>query len=265
MVSPHRRWQVSQVEGSFPDAQPRGAWAPAPARPVLPAGELHIWRVPLADSPDALSEAPGLLSADELQRAGRFVFARDRERFVAARSRLRRILGAYLEVAPHKLRFAYGAQGKPELDGSCAQSGLSFNLSHSDDLALCAVVCKRRVGVDVELVRHTLDYVPLLHDLFAPRERQAFSGLPEGEGRLRFFRSWVCKEAYIKALGEGLAHSPAAVEVDFSPGAPATLRFPAEAPPWSLYLIDPGGGYVAAAVVEGGPLAARLFDHPWLP
>ena len=226
-----------------------------------PADELHIWRASLVPGGATLAELRSLLSADELQRATRFVFARDRDRFVAARGHLRCILSRYLDIAPQRLRFVYGPHGKPALERS-AGVGIEFNLSHSGELALVAITRDRRVGVDIELLRATLDYTPLLRDLFAPREQQAFAGLPADEGRLRFFRGWVCKEAYIKACGEGLAHPPAAVEVEFPAHAPAVLRLPASATtPWSLYLLAPDQDYAAAAVAEGPPLAVRLFDH----
>lgn len=237
-----------------------GLWAPAPHAPALLAGELHLWRAALTPGPAALAELGGLLSDDELERAARFVFARDRDRFVAARGQLRRILGAYLGAAPGRLRFAYGAHGKPEL-GEPAAGALSFNLSHSGDLALYAVARNGRVGVDVELVRHNLDYASLLHDVCSPRERQELAALPEAAARARFFQAWVCKEAYIKARGEGLAFPPAQVEALFAPAAPPALGLPpGETAPWTLRLLDPGPGYVAAAVVEAPSPGVQLFD-----
>lgn len=239
----------------------RGQWAPPPAAPRLGAAELHLWRASLAPGAGAIEELAGLLSLDERERAARFVFARDRDRFVVARARLRQILGSYLSTDPRRLRFAYGAFGKPALEGLAGGHQISFNLSHSGELALYALTSGPRVGVDVELVRQNLEYAALLTDVFSPPERQAIAELPEELRCEAFFRGWVCKEAYIKASGEGLSCPPVSVGVSLLPGDTAALRLPAsETAPWQLHIINPGPGYASAVVVEGRAVTVCCFD-----
>jgi 4'-phosphopantetheinyl transferase len=102
---------------------------PVAVRPAtLNANEVHVWRIPLAVEEDVVQSCRGLLSQDELQRADRFYFKRDRDRFTAARAALRRILAEYQRVAPGDLAFTYAEKGKPELAPGFNASGTKFTL-----------------------------------------------------------------------------------------------------------------------------------------
>ena len=122
-----------------------------------------------------------LLDAAELERAGRFRFPRDRDRFVVGRGLLRSLLGRYVGQAPAQLQFTYANAGKPLL----RDHALQFNLAHSGGLALLAVAGRRTVGVDVEQVRPSLDIMTIAERYFAAGE-QAFlrRRLPNGNERL---------------------------------------------------------------------------------
>jgi 4'-phosphopantetheinyl transferase len=101
------------------------------------------------DLPDpSRATLQALLSPDEVERASRFIFERDRRRYVAARGQLRQLLGGYIGVAPEALSFAYGQYGKPRLADPSAS--VEFNLAHSAALAVVAVAHGAIVGVDVE-------------------------------------------------------------------------------------------------------------------
>lgn len=242
------------------------SWEQAPPALGLGEGELHVWRAGLAVDAETRRRLAAALSRDELERAARFVFARDRDRFVAARGALRQILGGYLGAPPGALRFRYGPRGKPELAGPPEHGRLGFNLAHSGELALVAVAWGRRVGVDLELVRDELDYAPLLPDIFSAGERRALAALPAPAQRLAFFGGWARKEAYLKARGDGLTHPPNQVEVGLAPGAQAPLQLPPAEPgekPWTLYTLDAGPGYAAAVVGEGDPVHVRTLAFPY--
>src|SRR5438876_10450259 len=125
-------------------------WNSPPPEVVASEDEVHIWRVPLDDSRS--TELRSTLSPDECARADRFHFDRDRHHFIAARGSLRAILGAYLKKKPSELSFSYSNYGKPSLFGEPASNGLSFNLSHANELALIAVTRNRKIGVDIEFI-----------------------------------------------------------------------------------------------------------------
>jgi 4'-phosphopantetheinyl transferase len=239
-----------------PQAEAWDADSPTGDADRFEAGEVHLWRFRLdapADRLDALAET---LSADERARADRFAFDVHRLRFVAARGRLREVLGRYLGAPPASLRFAYGPHGKPELRDA---PGLRFNLSHSGSAALLAVSPDRPVGVDLEEARPLADFESLADRVFSPRERRALDALPPSGRLAAFYLGWTRKEAYLKALGDGLARPLDRFSVSLSPGEPARLLDafgdPEEPARWSLLDVTPWPGF-AACLAAPGPLAA---------
>ncbi|HWQ90508.1 MAG TPA: 4'-phosphopantetheinyl transferase superfamily protein, partial [Clostridia bacterium] len=169
----------------------------------------------------------------------------------------------YLHTAPGSIRFTYGMHGKPRLDGRQAKSGLHFNLAHSHDLALVAVTRLGPVGVDIELIRYLEELDELVSRFFSPREAVAFYRLPADDKPVAFFKLWTRKEAWLKATGEGIAHSLSQVEVSFLPGEPAQLlRVPHSHAPvqgWSLDNLAPAAGYAGAVAV----LAPKSWVRCW--
>ena len=211
-----------------------------------------MWVAGLDVPPSRLGFLAGLLSADERERAGRFHFPRDRDRFVAGRGQLRELLGRYLRRPPDGLRFRYSAYGKPGLEES---GGLHFNVSHSGHMVLYALTRCADVGVDVELERPGLADDRIPERFFAPREVAALRRLPPAQQVRGFLTCWTRKEAFIKARGEGLSLPLHDFEVTLAPGEePRLLRTawaPAEAAKWSLRdLSDYCPGAVAALAVR---------------
>lgn len=229
------------------------AWPPAPPGPSLSGAEIHVWQIPLDRAPEEVRSLARMLSPPERLRARRFHFPRHGERFVVARGALRQILGDYAMVAPQRLVFAYGPRGKPAL----ARGGekLRFNLSHSHELALLAVARGRELGIDLEKVRNLRTAERLAERFFAPSEAAALRALPAGARERAFFRCWTRKEAYVKALGEGLACHLDRFEVSLDPEASAELVRVAgdldRASSWFLRDLRPAPGFVGALAVEG--------------
>ena len=169
-------------------------------------GAIEVVVTPLNPGPQAVRASEALLSVEERARAGRFVFEDDRRRYTVARAQLRRLLGERLGERPEAVGLTYGAHGKPALAPRHAGSGLRFNVSHCGDVAVHAFTRGREIGVDVEAVRALPDADQIAARFFSPRENQAYQALPSGDRAVGFFNCWTRKEAYIKALGEGLAH-----------------------------------------------------------
>src|SRR6266853_3808704 len=124
--------------------------------PNLAPDQVHVWRVPLNQKPERLPELIEVLSPDERARAERFRFDKDRHQFIDSRAALRLLLSQYLNISPKELAFSFSAHGKPALANGLSNSGLRFNLSRRDGLALIAVTRERYIGVDVELVHADL-------------------------------------------------------------------------------------------------------------
>jgi 4'-phosphopantetheinyl transferase len=224
--------------------------------------EVHLLCAPLDTTPVQYGRLEQSLSPDELERAGRFRFPKDRAHFVAAHGALRHILAGYLECRPAELRFSYGASGKPALAPGWGADTLRFNLSHSHGLALCAVALSREVGVDLEFVRPLLGDSAIPERFFSPAEVLALRALPAESQPEAFFNCWTRKEAYIKARGEGLSIPLDSFEVSLAPGEPAALVKAPDRSRWSLRALVPAPGYVAAVVAEGDDWRLRLFNWP---
>lgn len=241
-------------------------WLPPPANLAWSRAEVHVWRAALDLTAARVQSLHLLLAADERARAARFSFPQDRARFVVARAVLRVILSRYLDRAPGQLRFGYSAYGKPALITTPGEAALSFNLSHSAELALYAVTWGRAIGVDVESIRPNLDHEQMAERFFSARERALLRRLPAELKRAAFFTCWTRKEAYLKASGEGLSLALDQFDVSVDPGEPARLldsrRDPHAAARWSLQDLVPGAHYAAALAVEGHDWQLRCWQ--WL-
>jgi 4'-phosphopantetheinyl transferase len=240
-------------------------WMPLPAAAPLGRGDVHLWYGTLDMGPLELARLAATLDDDEVRRAERFVMRCHGDRFVAARGLLRAVLGRYLGIEPPEVRFSYGARGKPELADELG-SGISFNLSHSHDMALLAVTRDREVGADIERVDERVEVESIASRFFSASENADLQTLPAELRRETFFRCWTRKEAYVKALGDGLAHPLHDFDVSLRPDEPARLRAtrpdPEEAARWSLVDLTPATGYVGAVMVAGSTRCSDRSTRP---
>lgn len=230
------------------------SWHPANQTPSLGNNEVHVWRAFLDLPGFQIRRLRDTLTSDELSRAERYHFEKDRRHFIVARGLLRAILSRYLGMEPSQLRFIYGRYGKPSLAEETGGELLRFSLSHSDGLALYAVTRDQDVGVDLERIRPELAYQAIAKRFFSPDEMAHFRVLPAEMQPGGFFSCWTRKEAYIKARGDGLSFPLNRFEVSLAPGDPPALLHtwddPPEAARWSLQALEPWPGYAAALAVE---------------
>lgn len=235
-----------------------------PASLDLAQSSVHVWSSSLDLAPERLRQLAETLSVDEQARANRFRFERDRHGFIAGRGILRLLLAQYLNADPAQLQFTYSSRGKPVLAGS-DYAGISFNVSHSNGLALYAVTNDRPIGIDVEYLRSMQDMEQLAERYFLPSENaliQAFS--PEQRHNI-FFRLWTCKEAYLKATGEGITGLKR-VEVSLKPGEEwgesiVSLNLNnCPAVDWTVLQLSLAPDYAAALAVEGSDLQVFCYS-----
>jgi 4'-phosphopantetheinyl transferase len=220
----------------------------------LSEAEIHVWRVPLHLSEHEREEMEPWLSQDELQRGARFVFERDRFRFLACRGRLRAILAGYLDIQPREVRFLYGPHGKPALELP-PNGPLFFNVSHSEDLALVAVRRGGEIGVDLERLRPIAEAEAIARRYFTPREHAALAAAAPEEKTSAFFRCWTRKEALLKAMGVGIGFPLDSLEVNLEPDVPPRLlSFPGQAlagaDAWRLFHLEPHSEFVGALAAQ---------------
>ena len=184
----------------------RLAFLPAPDRLDFPTAEAHIWRGSL-DEP------------------------------------LRRVLSRYLDVNPAEIQLTSDERGKPRLQAD--PDRLSFNLSHSGEIALVAVSRGREVGVDVERERPGRDLVAIAERALTPEDAAAVRGAGEDERTRVFYALWTRHEARLKCLGVGLTGTPTwpvpSVAVENLPvdlGYAAALAVSGDAVPIRCWTLD---------------------------
>jgi 4'-phosphopantetheinyl transferase len=235
------------------------SWLPAAAGIQLGSNEVHIWRASLDVNPALRDRLSAVLSAAEQERAARFAFARDRNRFAVARAILRQLLGEYLGEPPQDVALEMLPHGKLILAATARIPSLRFNLSHSHEFALFAFCLDHEVGIDIEKISPRVALEGIESRYFSPKEHVELETLPQDLRPQGFFLCWTRKEAYVKARGEGLKVPLESFSVSLTPGKPAVLRSSDEER-WSLYSLDPMAGFVGALVAEGRGHRLHLWD-----
>lgn len=163
----------------------------------IPCKGPELWTIFL-DDPRLDVLARSALSPEEEAAERRFASSRHAGRYAAAHGVLRLLLSRWLGLSPRSIRFSLNARGKPFVEG-----GPRFNLSHAEDMAAVAIVPDCEVGIDVECVKPFRGMGDIAGQYFSSCERAWIAaGQPPEE---RFFRCWVLREAFVKALGEGLS------------------------------------------------------------
>lgn len=239
-------------------------WPHAEQLPALDQDSVHVIAWNIDRSPE--TQDWKILDKEETARAQRFIFPRDRDRFVCAHATLRRLLGDCSGTAAAQISFTTAKHGKPRLRNN-GNDCVHFNLSHSGGIAVAAFCRAYSLGVDIERIRE-LDPALAEHH-FSTRERDTLRGLAAEQWQAGFFRCWTSKEALLKGEGMGLNLPLDAFDVEADPALPPALlesrsltQLPGQ---WQLFELQPTPGVVGALAVCNGsvPLpenAVRCFS-----
>jgi 4'-phosphopantetheinyl transferase len=227
----------------------------------LAGRSVELWPVRLDASDVVFARFRRILAPDEAARAARFRFDHLRRSFILSRGALRILLGNYLSVAPGGIRFCYGSKGKPALADPVP---IQFNASHSGALALFAFTLGCEVGVDVEQIRRLQDMQEIASRFFCSEETAELMSLPSDERERAFFFCWTRKEAYVKAVGEGLSIPLDGFRVTLRPNEPARFIHLAHdtsaTEAWTLHSVDPAPHYAAALAYRDLPRPVRMLS-----
>ena len=236
-------------------------WQSLPDLFDLSRGQVHVWRGSLERSQAERDVLWQFLSVDERARAERFHFDVHRHHYIEGRGLLRWLNGRYLSISPQDIQFSYGEYDKPALVNEPA---LQFNVSHSHKGLLIGFAWDVAIGVDIEHVRRLDDMDNIARRYFSPVESAAYLSVADSEKPDTFFNCWTRKEAFIKAVGEGLSFPLDEFNVSLLPGEPARLLkvrgSKQEAASWSMRSFDPFPGYRGALIVESQNLDCVFFD-----
>ena len=223
-----------------------------PHHSIKKDGEIHVWHVRLDHTSSSVMPLFETLSPDEQDRANRYRFLKDRHSYVIARGMLRKILGSYLKLLPGNIRFNYNRYGKPFLDDR--NSGLRFNVSHSQRIALIAITLGQDVGIDIEYKNHDFDFMHAARVVFSAEEYSRLTALSPAARWEAFFRGWTRKEAVLKAIGGGFAGTRAGL-TSFRLRDEQHMSFTSPTPGndqmWTVQLLPTEPGYTGAVAAEG--------------
>jgi 4'-phosphopantetheinyl transferase len=184
--------------------------------PVFQGDGLEVLAFMLNAEPNLIVEMSACLTEDERRRAAGLAWERDRRRFVITRGRLRHLLADRLGLPPSDVELEYGCTGKPCLSRRLASRTLHFGVSRSEDLAVIALSNTRKVGVDVEAVRHVAEADDIAALCFSVPEYESYRALRPEDQPEGFLRCWTRLEAVAKALGCGLGHPMPSDEQDWA-------------------------------------------------
>jgi 4'-phosphopantetheinyl transferase len=215
------------------------AFVATAAPPALAADEIHVWHVVL----DAK--------------------LKPREITAAAHAFLTRLLMAYanVDVPPAIARTERGKPHAPSL------AHLDFNLTHAREQVLIAIAREQPVGIDLERVDREIEIDDIARRYFSAAEADAIEALAPERKLAAFLRLWTCKEAVLKALGEGISFGldrvAFALDAEGTPKNVAAIATEAGTPgEWRLARLDPSPGYFGALAWRGTQRRIRTFLAP---
>jgi 4'-phosphopantetheinyl transferase len=222
---------------------------------------VQIWRIWLTALDAAFTSYGATLSSDERARAERYRFENLRRSWILSRGALRILLGHYLGCPPNEIELIFGPKGKPALKNS---SRIRFNVSHSGHMAVFAFTVDCELGVDVEKLRKFDSTELIATRYFSNAEASELLSLKPSDRCLAFFRCWTRKEAYVKAIGDGLAIPLDRFQVTLLPGVPARFVQIAgnkgSAKDWTLHDLTVAPDYVGALAYQDSP--RPITFHP---
>jgi 4'-phosphopantetheinyl transferase len=134
-------------------------------------------------------------------RLERMPVSRNRDRFVASRLLLKSAASAVLGTLPRELELAYKPGGRPYLRGI---DQLDVSLSHTDGLLVVGLTRFGRIGVDTEQADRRMLELGTELRVCTPHELEALERVPLRRRNRELVRLWTLKEAYSKAIGQGL-------------------------------------------------------------
>jgi 4'-phosphopantetheinyl transferase len=221
---------------------------------------VHVWTLRTGASDAVAANFEPVLAPDEKDRAARFRFDRLRHSFVIRRGALRYLLGRYLDRHPASIRFNYGSKGKPAVASAV---GIEFNTTHSGGLSVFAFTVGCQIGVDLEQIRLLTETQHIADRFFCSEEAAEIMSLPPSERERAFFYCWTRKEAYVKAIGDGLSAPLDEFRVTLQPNQPARFIHLAHdmkaAKAWTLHDLRLASDYAAALAYRDRQRSLSVF------
>ena len=219
----------------------------------LSEGVVHLWIADLKAWRNHAGNLESLLSDEEKIRLDRLKVIDKRKEFLCSRGILRIILSGYNEQDPKDLPLKNSSTGKPFLP----QSRIQFNLSHSGDIFACGICINNQIGLDIQEIYPISSLDRIVNNFFSSTEIKYLATMPSrDEYQEHFFAIWTAKEAYLKAVGDGIQES--FNQLSIIPETPELQVFRLELPApkrdelvWTIKALNVGQGFHGALAYDG--------------
>ena len=226
---------------------------------------MDIWFSGVDRTAQEIEKIEALLSPEEVIRAQRFRFLRDRNRYIVHHGVLRLLLASYVGCESRQVDIRTSSDGKPYLAGCAGAAAIHFSISRSDAVAASAFSRIGSIGIDIEKIRDIPERIEIAERHFTPHERSEIFSVPKSQRSVVFTRLWARKEAVLKAQGQGLLKPLDCVDVSTQGKAPwkvAVCGAGACEAFWVSDIAGPAGFATAVAVaVTAGEISVHYFDH----
>ncbi|HUH29218.1 4'-phosphopantetheinyl transferase family protein [Gelidibacter sp.] len=157
-----------------------------------------IYKIELLKLQETIPDLTRFLSDSECQRANRYHFIKDKNRFIICRALLKLLLAEYTALDISQISIEVDAHKKPYLP---SHPSVYFNVSHSLDYAIIAIA-ENPVGVDLEYINKEFNYKEILPNVYHQKEMDEIE--ISKDKYLTFYKLWTRKEAVVKAIGKGI-------------------------------------------------------------
>jgi len=245
----------------MPDPYMTNPWQNTPDTLSLSKDHIDVWLCELKTLSSDTSKLYGILSDDERERANKLKVEDKKQQYVIARGTLRQRLGLLTNINPEDFVFEYLEHGKPVLNNDSRIADITFNISHSYDLALIAISQKQSIGIDIEKINHDSDHQALVTRFFSKAEQAEFNTLSEAIKAKAFCACWTRKEAFIKAIGSGITYGLGNFNVTVDPDIQMpmiNLLKPSEET-WSAINLPINDEYMACLVSNRNDINVRCW------
>ncbi|WP_203257044.1 4'-phosphopantetheinyl transferase family protein [Hyunsoonleella ulvae] len=214
--------------------------------------DFHLWLVDVNDTEVLLETLSSFLSNEELHKAEKFKFEKDRKVSIISRGVLRLLLSKYLNTNPSNIKFIYGQYGKPIVTN---KENITFNVSHSSNKIIIGFTKGYDIGVDVELIKYNFDLVNIAENFFSKSEINLLSKFQPKDYPIGFYRCWTRKESFIKAKSKGLSFPLDSFSVSLDSDSNAEITETKwnnnERHEWFVHSLNLGKTYQVAAAIRG--------------
>lgn len=236
-------------------------WHPTPDSLNLSHENIDVWLCDLKKLSNNIDEFYSVLSEDEQERAEKLKIEDKRHQYIITRGSLRKCLGLLTEADPTVFKFKYLKHGKPVLEESSQYADISFNVSHSNDIALVAISRKQNIGIDVEKINYETDHQALVTRFFSKAEQAEFNTYSESTKAKAFCACWTRKESFIKATGDGVTYGLDTFDITVDPEEqkPTITLHKASTETWSALNLPINDDYMACLASNTDTINVRCW------